>query len=65
VRLDGRWVPVAELVDRWRVEDEWWRAPVRRRYLHLLLANGRLLTLFQDLEEGGWYRQPYWAPPAA
>ncbi len=55
-------VAVAAVVDEWLVEDEWWRAPLARRYLRLLLADGRLLTLFADLVHGGWYLQPYHAP---
>ncbi len=55
-------VAVAEVVDEWLVEDEWWRRPLARRYLRLLLADGRLLTLFEDLVHGGWYLQPYHAP---
>jgi hypothetical protein len=55
-------VAVAAVVDEWLIEDEWWRRPLARRYLRLLLADGRLLTLFEDLVHGGWYLQPYHAP---
>jgi hypothetical protein len=49
---------VAEVLDSWLVETEWWRpAPVRRRYFQLLLADGVTFTLFQDLLDEHWYAQ--------
>ena len=55
---------VAEVVDEWLVEDEWWRTPVARRYLQLVLADGRLLTLFEDRITADWYAQRYTVPVA-
>jgi hypothetical protein len=60
VLLDGGWISVAAVADEWRVEEEWWRTPIRRRYLLLALVDGRALTLFEDLEglaDARWYRQ--------
>jgi hypothetical protein len=49
---------VASIRDRWRLDDEWWRErPVSRLYYALLLEDGALLVVFQDLIEGGWYEQ--------
>ncbi len=62
VTLRRRRVAVAEIVDEWVIEDEWWRAPIARRYVQALLADGRPLTLFHDLIDGGWYLQRYHAP---
>ena len=59
ITLRGRRILVAEVVDEWLVEDEWWRTPVARRYLQLALADGRLLTVFQDCITTDWYAQPY------
>lgn len=59
VTLQGRRIPVAEVVDEWLVEDEWWRTPVARRYLQLVLADGRLLTVFEDRITRDWYAQRY------
>ena len=59
ISQNGRWVPVAEIMDGWVVEDGWWWAPVARRYLHLMLADGRSMTVFEDLIAGGWYLQRY------
>jgi hypothetical protein len=59
VRRSAR--PVKAVVgirDRWRLDDEWWRErPVSRLYYALLLEDGALLVVFQDLIEGGWYEQ--------
>ena len=59
VELDGRALTVTEVLDSWRIDDEWWREEISRRYYHLLLADGRTLTVFTDLIAGGWYAQRY------
>ena len=59
VTLQGRRIPVAEVIDEWLVEDEWWRTPVARCYLQLGLADGRLLTVFEDRITQDWYAQRY------
>jgi hypothetical protein len=59
VTLRGRRVAVAAVLDTWLVEDEWWRSALARRYVALLLADGRVATLFHDLIAGGWYLQHY------
>ena len=62
VLMNRNRVAVAEVVDTWLVEDEWWRAPLARRYVRLVLADGCLVTLFEDLLAGGWYLQRYALP---
>ena len=58
VRVRGRWVSVARVLDGWRIDDEWWRPdPVSRLYLRLLLADGTTVLAFQDLGAGGWFAQ--------
>ena len=59
VTWDGRRVAVESVLDSWRIDDEWWREEISRRYYHLLLADGRTLTVFADLIAGGWYAQRY------
>jgi hypothetical protein len=59
VRLPRR-QRVAAIDDRWRLDDEWWRAePVARLYYAVLLTSGQRLVLFKDLINNGWYRQSY------
>ncbi|HET7092535.1 MAG TPA: hypothetical protein VFI22_03630 [Thermomicrobiales bacterium] len=55
----GRLRRVDRVQDIWRIDEEWWRAPISRRYLALLLADGALRTVFQDLTDGRWYEQAY------
>ena len=55
VRLDER--PVDQIRERWVVEEGWWTdAPVRRSYVELVLADGGLAVVFEDLTGGGWHR---------
>ena|ERR1035441_4708137 len=37
VRLAGGWRAVSRVANQWLVETDWWRTPVRRRYVRLLL----------------------------
>ena len=55
----GRRIGVAAVADRWRTDDEWWRSPISRLYRLLVLADDRLLTVFEDLLTGRWYVQHY------
>ena len=50
---------VAAVDDVWHVDDEWWRAEVRRRYCIVTFADGGRLTLYCDLLEGSWWDQHY------
>lgn len=65
VHRSGRWVSVAQVLDCWEVDVEWWSgSPVRRRYWRVLLDTDRVVTLYDDLEsrvqgDAGWYRQDY------
>jgi hypothetical protein len=54
-RLDDR--PVEQIRERWVIEEGWWTdAPVRRAYAELVLADGGLAVVFEDLVGGGWHR---------
>jgi hypothetical protein len=67
VRTDGRDVPVTVATEgreprrveavreSWRIDDEWWRRPIARLYHTVVLEDGALVTLYRDLEDGGWY----------
>jgi hypothetical protein len=51
---------VISIEDRWRIDDEWWRAePVSRLYYNVLLVTGQRLVLYKDLVTGGWQQQDY------
>lgn len=48
---------IDEILEIWRVDDEWWRRPLTRRYLDVVLAGGSHVILFEDLNVGGWFLQ--------
>ena len=54
IRLDGRWHALERVTARWRVETDWWRAPVRRDYWRCLLAGGECVELCLDRAGGAW-----------
>jgi hypothetical protein len=52
--------PVVTIRSRWRIDDEWWRdRAISRMYYALLLEDGRVLTVFNDLLNGEWFEQRY------
>lgn len=49
---------VESVLEDWLVEDRWWsERPVRRRYLELVLEDGRCVLVFRDLVSGRWFSQ--------
>jgi hypothetical protein len=50
---------IVRIQDSWQVDDEWWREPISRRYLQVVLANGALRTLFHDRIADRWFVQSY------
>ena len=57
VTIDGVSRAVVAVRERWRVDDEWWRRPISREYVEVVLDDGRRLVLFRDLLTGEWYSQ--------
>lgn len=58
----GAFMPVVGVADTWRIDDEWWREEIARRYFVAELQGGRRITLFHDLVGDLWYAQTYEAP---
>ena len=56
-RVAGRAVETVR--EEWRVEEGWWTdVPIRRRYLELVLADGRIAVVYEDRgQPGRWYTQ--------
>jgi len=53
-----RGVGVEAVCEEWAVEEAWWTGkPLRRRYFELVLADGRNVVVFYDLESGRWFEQ--------
>ena len=62
VVVQGRFLRVRAIRDTWRIDDEWWRDEISRRYFTVELENGRGMTLYHDLVGGGWFAQSYEGP---
>jgi hypothetical protein len=60
--VQGRFQHVRAINDSWRIDDEWWRDEIARRYFAIELENGRKMTVFHDLIGDGWFAQGYTAP---
>jgi hypothetical protein len=61
----GSYQRVVAVHDTWRIDDEWWRDEIARRYFVVELESGRRVTIFHDLVRDLWYQQTYEAPKAA
>ena len=48
--------PVREVINRWRVDDDWWRVPISRMYW-VVTTPTMLLEIFEDVRTGDWYLQ--------
>jgi len=48
---------VETILESWRIDDEWWRQLISRRYFAVLLAGGGRVVLFEDLVTGEWFIQ--------
>lgn len=67
VELDASGLPVAlvrgtrcaveAVLETWRLDDEWWRQKIARRYVEAVLDGGRHVVLYSDLETGEWWMQ--------
>lgn len=50
---------IASVLDVWRIDDEWWREEISRRYFLVVLEGGISRTIYQDLVTGEWFEQSY------
>ncbi len=57
----GRWRAVERVEEVWRLEDGWWRERglLLRTYFRLLLADGDLVTVYQEGNGPHWWLQRY------
>lgn len=56
-RRRPRILKVLAVREEWRIDDEWWRQPISRRYWTVVLEDGRLITLYRDLLSSRWFVQ--------
>lgn len=57
ITWNGQTHEVAQITNRWRVDEGWWFQRTWREYFKLVTASGMLLTVFCDLETSEWYLQ--------
>jgi hypothetical protein len=48
---------VAAVVERWRVDEGWWRKRVWREYFTLTTESGLLLQIYHDVPSHSWRLQ--------
>jgi hypothetical protein len=44
-------------LESWRIDDEWWRLPIVRGYVEVVLEGGGRLVLFEDMKSKQWFAQ--------
>jgi hypothetical protein len=55
----GEWTrkKVDSVVEVWKVDDEWWRQPISRRYVEVVMHGGKHTVLYLDLTTNEWFEQ--------
>ena len=48
---------VETVLESWRIDDEWWRKLISRRYFAVLFEGGTRVVLLEDLVTGEWSMQ--------
>jgi hypothetical protein len=48
---------VETVLEMWRIDDEWWRKLISRRYFAVMLEGGTRVVLFEDLVTHEWFMQ--------
>jgi len=50
-------VTIEAVRETWRIDDEWWREPVSRKYYEVLVEGGGRVVLFVDIVTQEWFVQ--------
>jgi len=53
----GEWRLVEAVLETWQIDDEWWREPISRRYVEVVLEGGGHVVLYEDLLTRNWFMQ--------
>ena len=48
---------VESIIEAWHIDDEWWREPISRRYMEVILEGGKHVVLYEDFTTGDWFMQ--------
>jgi hypothetical protein len=59
IALKGNIRQVSQIRNSWRLDEEWWRSEISRRYFEVELTDGLVMTVFHDLVLDKWYQQKF------
>jgi hypothetical protein len=48
---------VEGIIERWRIDEAWWRGRIWREYFRLTTRSGLLVEVYHDLTTGDWFIQ--------
>jgi hypothetical protein len=48
---------VESILEIWRIDDEWWRQLIARRYCAVMVEGGARVVLLEDLVTHEWFMQ--------
>lgn len=48
---------VVQIVERWRVDEGWWKRRAWREYFQLVTRSGLLVLIYHDVRAGHWRLQ--------
>ena len=51
------WQSVTRVLDRWRIDCDWWRDRIAREYWRVLLDNELALECYRNTESDEWFVQ--------
>jgi hypothetical protein len=57
VEWNGKRRGIESVIETWRIDDEWWRDQIARRYVEVVLDGGKHVVLFQNLLNNEWFVQ--------
>lgn len=57
ITVDGKTRRVEAVREMWRIDDEWWRDQIARRYVDVILEGGTHVVMYEDLLAGAWFLQ--------
>ena len=49
------WQPVTRVLNRWRIDCDWWRSPISREYWRLLIDDDLALECFYNRASAEWF----------
>ncbi len=49
------WQPITQVLNRWRLDCDWWRVPIAREYWRLLVDNTLAVECFCDRPTAAWF----------